>query len=316
MEIKSIKITNFKLNVFRNLLEQSLIVDTQLMFEISKSMIRSCSTSTTKSFVKLLITPMTTLIVKPEKEETAELFPTPVIEQKEEDFPKFNMYILKGDLFKKFLSVHTSDTVDLEFSIKLENNKWQATNLIITGKSEGANDLTTNFVLTTEELISNQIDDYSDIIKLCTPTEDMYEFVLSDTQIQEVKRLIKKLHKSSADNTAYLTFTIDAENKKIIVNDKVFSIEFDVAPEFIDKFPNESFKFNILKSDFIITGNQTFSIYTNNNDNKIIFGARYAGSIIWCLSSKITEISELNLDSSITDSTLDALDMSEYIDSL
>lgn len=309
-----VKIKNFKLNVFRSLIEQSLIVDSQLIFEVSTDFVRSCSFSSTKSFMKLWTIPFESLISKPEKSEEAELFP-----EKEEklEFPTFNMYILKGDLFKKFLSVHTSDTVDLTFNIQ-EGPKCQASQIIISGKSESNNDLITNFILATEDLITNKIDDYSTIIKECTPDKNMFEFVMSDMQIQEVKRLIKKLHKSIADNTSYLTFTIDCENKKIVVNDKVFNVAFEINPELQQeiKFPSETFKFNILKSDFIITGNQTFSIYTDKENQKVIFGARYAGSLIWCLTTKISDSSDLNLDASVVDATIDSiddLDIEEYL---
>ena len=312
-----IKINNFRLNVFKNLMEQALIVDNQLMFEISKDMIRSCSFSETKSFMKLWMIPLKSLIVAPEKPEVESLDDVPE-ETQELDFPTFNMYVLKGELFKKFLSVHSSDTVDLTFNIVEKDGKWQAANLIITGESEGSNALTTNFILTTEDLITNKINDYSDVIKECTPNDSMFEFVLSDKQIQEIKRLIKKLHKSTADNTAYLTFNVDSENRKIIVNDKVFTIDFYIDEE-IQKnieFPENSFKFNILKSDFIIAGNQTFSIFTSENEQKVIFGARYAGSIIWCLTTKIASGSELNLDASIVDSTIDDLDIDDYLDGI
>lgn len=308
-----IQIKNFKLGVFKNLMEQALIVDNQLMFEIGKDMIRSCSFSTTKSFMKLWTIPFETLIQKPEADDN-EIESLDVIPDVEYDFPTFNMYILKGDLFKKFLSVQSADTADLIFTIQENNGKYTAANVTIIGKSEGANSLTTSFVLTTEELISNKVEDYSVIIRECTPDEGMFEFILSDKQIQEVKRLIKKLHKSSADNTAYLTFTIDSDNNKIIVNDKVFTVEFSIEDEVQKniKFPEKSFKFNILKSDFIIIGNQTFSIYTDENNQKVIFGARYAGSIIWCLTSKIANVSDLNLDASIVDSTIDSIDLDDY----
>lgn len=312
-----IQLKNFRLNVFKNLMEQALIVSNQLIFKVSKDMIKSCSFSETKSFMKLWMIPFKSLIVSPEKPDVESL--DDVEEEQIIDFPEFDMYILKGELFKKFLSVHTSDTVDLIFNLQQNNEgKWQAANLVITGKSEGSNTLTTNFILTTEDLISNKIDDYSDIIKECTPNQSMFEFVLSDKQIQEIKRLIKKLHKSSADNTAYLTFTVDSENRKITVNDKVFTVDFYIDEE-IQKnieFPEKSFKFNILKSDFIIAGNQTFSIYTEENEQKVIFGARYAGSIIWCLTTKIASGSELNLDASIVDSTIDELDIDDYLEDL
>lgn len=292
--MESIKFTDFKLNIFRNLLEQSLIVDSQLMFEVTDTqMIRSCSFSATKSFMKFWTTELATFV---------DILPT--VEQ------SFNMYILKGDLFKKFLSVHTADTVDFEVTLQDISGKLQASSLKITSNLTETQKLTTTFTLTTEELITNKVDDYSQVIAELKPSEDMFEFILSNTQIQEIKRLIKKLHKSSADNTAYLTFTIDSENKEIIVNDKVFNLKFEMTEELRAKlkFPENSFKFNILKSDFIIAGNQTFSIYTSEEENKVIMSARHAGAIINCLTSKITENSSLNLDSSIVDSTIDGID--------
>lgn len=302
-----IKLSNFKLNVFRNLMEQSLIVDNQLMFEFSSDMVRSCSFSATKSFMKLWTSQLVNFIQQSDNSEDLQEIPS---------FDPFNMYILKGDLFKKFLSVHTADTVDLIFTIEEnENKKNQAAAITIIGQGEGSNKLKTTFTLTTEELISNKIDDYSAVIKECTPSKDMFEFVLSNNQIQEIKRLIKKLHKSSADNTAYLSFNIDNENKKIIVNDKVFVVEFAFAEN--AKIPEESFSFNILKSDFIITGNQTFSIFTNSNEQKVIFGARHAGAIIWCLSSKIQESNDLPFDASVVDSTIDSIaDIDDYLNEL
>lgn len=61
-----------------------------------------------------------------------------------------------------------------------------------------------------------------------------------------------------------------------------------------------------------MTGNHTFTIYTNESEQKVIFGATYAGSIIWGLSSKVNE-STINLDDSIMDSTIDALELDEYL---
>lgn len=302
-----ITISNFKLNVFRNLMEQSLIVDNQLMFEVSNDFIRSCSFSATKSFMKLWIAPLKNFI-KISSDDIQEI----------PEFEPFNIYILKGDLFKKFLSVHNADTVDLIFNI-VENQKKknQAASITIVGslssnEQEKTNMLKTTFMLTTEELISNKIDDYSAVIKECAPSEDMTQIMLGDNQIQEIKRLIKKLHKSSADNTAYLSFKVDSETKKLIVNDKVFIVEFDLPTDTV--FPEESFTFNILKSDFIITGNQTFSIFTNAVSQKVIFNSSYAGAILSCLSSKIQESNDLSFDSSVVDSTIEAIDdIDEYL---
>lgn len=199
MEQKTIKINNFRLNIFRNLLDQSLIVDNQIMLEISSEMIKSCSFSFTKSFMKLWTIPLKTLIIVPE--ELGDEFEFPgvatgvvanIVKKVETmSFPKFNLYILKGDLFKKFMSVHNTDMVDLEFTLHNVNDKWQAANITIRGKSENNSPLLTSFILTTEDLISNIIDDYALVLKECTPTPTMAEYILTDVQIQEVKRLIK-----------------------------------------------------------------------------------------------------------------------------
>lgn len=290
---KTIVFKNFKLNVFRNLMEQSLIVDNQLMFEISQNNIRSCSFSPTKSSIKLWTSIWDGLIHNEDELSDINL----------PSFETFNMYILKGDLFKKFLSVHTSETVDLSFNV-IDN---QAASLTITGKSENNNNLITTFVLTTEELIKNKVDDYNTIISEFSPSKTMFEFVLSDTQIQEIKRLVKKLHKSIPDNVAYLTFVVDCEEKKITVKDKVFTVDFKIDTE-KHKFPEKTFSFNILKSDFIVTGNQTFTIWTEEESQKVIFGAKYSSSLIWCLIGKVQEQSDLSLDSSIVDSTIESVD--------
>lgn len=291
-----IKIKNFKLNVFRTLMEQSLIVDNQLMFEFTPEMVRSCSFSNTKSFMKLWGAPLE-IFIKPD-ENFKETY----------KFEPFNMYILKGDLFRKFLSVHTSETVDLTFNLITPDSggKKQSASITVTGDAEGSNKLRTTFVMTTDDLIINKIDDYSRIIKECTPEEDMIEFDLTNEQIQEIKRLIKKLHKSSADNTPYLTITLDVENKKITVNDKVFVLEFQCSETM--KLSKESFTFNILKTDFIIAGNQNFSVFTNENTDKIIFGGRHAGAIIWCLGSKVKEDTDVPFNSTALDSTIESID--------
>jgi hypothetical protein len=305
-EIKTIQISNFRLNIFRKLLEQSLIVDNQLMLEFSDTIIRACSFSSTRSFMKLWSTPIDNLLNNESKTDVIEL---DIVPKEKLSFPVFNFYILKGDLFHKYLSVHNTDMVDLEFILHKVDNKYQAANIIISGKSENNSPLVTTFILTTEELISNIITDYSLIINECTPQIDMVEFILTDIQIQEIKRLIKKLHKSTANNTAFLTFTIDVKENKIIVNDKVFTLSFQL----IQKLQiTENIVFNILKSDFIMTGNHTFSIFTNENDQKVILGAKFAGSIIWCLSSKVNE-NTINIDDSAMEYAISSEDLSEYL---
>lgn len=323
MEDITIKIPNFKISVFKNLIAQSLMVNPQLMLEFSPDMIKSCSFTITKSLMKLWTTPLGNLIHVEEPAEslddldlTKQLNVAETPEQAKLDFPVFNFYILKGDLFSRYISVHNSDTVDLEFILhKTPEGKYQAANITITGLSETSSALKTTFILTTENLISNKIDDYSLIIKHCTPSPDMFEFVLTNHQIQEVKRLIKNLHKSTPGNTAYFTITVNVEKQIITINDKAFTIDFVISQSNQNTLPEKSFSFNILKSDFIMTGNHTFSIYTNETDQKIILGTTHANAIIWCLSSKLVE-SNNNFDDSIMDSTIDDLDIDEYVDDL
>ena len=66
----------------------------------------------------------------------------------------------------------------------------------------------TGFRLTTEDMIVNKIDDYNDVIKRCTPEADMLSLILGNDKVQEIKRLIKKLHKTLSDNqTVIATFS-------------------------------------------------------------------------------------------------------------
>jgi len=308
----TVKISNFKLNIFRNLLAQSLIVEKQLMIEFNSEILNPSLFSNTKSFMKLWTCPIQNLIASVETDDL-KLNTEP---KEKLSFPTFNFYVLKGELFQKYLSVHNTDTVDLEFILHHDNGKYKAANMTIFGKSENLSPLVTNFTLTTEELISNVIEDYADILKECTPTKDMFEFSLTNSQMQDVKRLIKNLHKSSSDNTAFLTFTIDVEKQKVVINDKVFKIEFEILKENKENFPKENMSFNILKSDFIITGNHSFTIYTNDDEEKVILGAHFANAIIWCLLAKVTNNS-MNFDESIMsanmEANIDALDLEEYL---
>lgn len=307
--METIQIKNFRLNVFKQLLDQSLIVDNELMFEWTTEMIKSCSFATSKSFLKLWTTNLTSLVKQPDAE--IESLDAPK-EIKIDDFETFNMYILKGELFKKFLSVHTLDTVDIKITVNVADGKRQASHITISTVDEN-NKLETTFPLTIEEMITNKITDYSSILTKCTPTQGMIKFTLSNYQIQEIKRLIKKLHNTNAENIPFLRFNIDTTNKSIGISDSVFSLILDIDTKLQDSviFPENDFSFNILKSDFVNIGNQTFTIYTSEQDERVIFGASYANSIIWCLSSKAQENDEMSLNDSMVDDAIDDLDFED-----
>jgi hypothetical protein len=228
----------------------------------------------------------------------------------------FNFYILKGDLFKKFISVHNQENVDIEFTIAIVEGKKQASSLTISGKSEQGSALKTTFILTTEELILNKVSDYQSILQQCSPDPDMMEIMFVDEQIQEIKGLIRKLHKSVSDNSKYLTFTVD--HKCIRVNDKVFNVEYPLNKEMIEKNTikgkllreGETLSFNILKGDFIITGDHTFNFFTSHDSEKVIILGKYGKAIILCLTTKVSETRDSL--SSASDDMLGDLDLNEY----
>lgn len=297
MTQKIFKIENFKLSAFRSLIAQSLIVNKQLMLEFGSDFIRSCSYTATNSCLKLWVCPTKDLIHSSEAE----------LEEPKLNIPTFDMFILRGDSFSKFLTVYNCDTIDIEFTLvpSTKSSKMVASSMKFIGKIDSGNELVTEFRMTTEEMITNRIDDYQKVIEHCTPTSDMHSVALSDSQIQEIKRLIKKLHKSNSENTSYLTFTVKPTEHSIVVNDSVFRISFDIPEEL--RFDSEEFSFNILKSDFIISGNQAFTIYTNATDKRVIFGANHVNAIIWCMLTKVSEVDDFT--ASISESTLDELDL-------
>jgi hypothetical protein len=320
--VKTININNFNLPLFSNLLNQAISVTPQLMLEFNDDMLKSCSFSQTKSLIKLWTIPNKSLIIDKKTEPEDILSDTTSViniteENKTEKFPNFNFYILKGDLFRSYLSVFSSESVDLCFNLMEIEDKLQASSIIIKGKSESGAPLEIEFVLTTEELITNKISDYQEILKQCTPSNDMFEFLLNNKQIIEIRGLIKKLHKSAIDNTAFLTFEI-SENT-IFIKDKVFTLEFinDSSKNILNKQKiTETLYFNILKSDFLLIGDHTFNIFTSNDTPKVIFGSKYGGSIIWCMSTKVGESSDV-VDSGLNDEDIiDSLSMAQYLDDM
>lgn len=299
---KVVKIHNFNLNIFRQLLKETLMVNNQIMIEFGGEFIRSCALSPQKVFMKVWTIPTKSFIgSKDEVDENGVIDLDKETPQTDlSTLPIFNFYVLKGDLFRNYLSVHSTDLVDLEFTLEEGTDKrFQATTITITGKSENNNALVTKFTLTTEDLITSRVEDYGNLIRECTPSDDMYDIIIDNVQMQEIKRLIKNLHKSSIDNSSYLTFTI--KDNKVQINDKVFNVNFPLKSSDVSKIESDGYTFNILKSDFIMAGEHTFNVYTNNDAQKVTFGTKFAGALIWCISTKITEGSALDNDADFGD---------------
>lgn len=310
-QMQKVTIPNFNLGMFRTLLDQSLIVNTQIMIEFNNELVKSCSFSQTKSFMKLWTIPMKSFIGKSEDGEGALNLDDDVEELNHiGTMPVFNFYILKGDLFRNYLSVHNSELVTLEFQLQeIENGKMQAATITIKGKSEIGSPLVTTFTLTTEELILNRVNDYGLIINECTPSKDMIDIILTNLQIQEIKRLVKKLHKSTVDNTSFLTFTIS--NGNVNIKDRVFDIDFPLTTIGKNMLGDTVLTFNILKTDFIMVGNHTFNIYTSEESQKVIYGTKFGGAMIWGLSTKISEGSAFDSDIDVN-SVIDLDGMDDY----
>lgn len=311
-----VTIKDFNLSLFSNLLNQSLTVTSELMLEFNGGLLKSCSFSQTKSLIKLWTIPYDKLIYRKPTEENILEDPNQIVAFKEEtpvevlEIPTFNFYILRGDNFRNYISVFGGNSVNVTFKlIDTASNKKQATSLIISGKSTNGTELTIEFTLTTEELITNVISDYGEILKACTPEDDFKEFILTDKQINEIRGLIKKLSKADVENTAYLSFSINKE--AINIKDKVFNLNYPNKNVSLDNF---EFNFNILKTDFLLIGDHNFCIYTNNETQKVIFGAKYGNSIIWCMSTKVGDYTNTESNFIGNDDILDSLSMSEYDD--
>lgn len=302
----SVTIKNFDLAKFTTLLSQAISVTPQLMLEVDKGIIKSASFSHTKSLIKLFAIPIDDLIAVEQDEEG-----NPVSKEKQNfDGILFDFYILKGDSFRNYLSVFGDEPVDITFElIDVGNVKQQASSLKIVGKSSvsGAK-LNTEFQLTTEELISNQISDYSEVLRHATPTPEMSPFRLSFQNTAETRGLIKKLHKSYDNNTSFLTFTFDKQN--INIKDKAFELNFpNTNPE---NFKEDSpITFNILKNDFVLIGDHTFDIYTSSNESKVIYTAKFNNAIIWVMTTKVNS-NYVAEDTDDDDFGIENIDVSEY----
>lgn len=305
---------NFKISMFKTLLEQNLMVDNQLMIEFADDMIKSCSISSSETLMKLWVAEFTSMIGVDKPDEIMDL--DDVFDSKipaNISFEPFNIYILKGDAFNRYLSVFSGDYCTLEFTISQEGGKRQASLLKIIGDTAAGNRLSAEFTLTSEEFITNRVEDYTTVMDKVTPPKDFYEFVLTDEQTKEIKKLVKTLHKSIANNQAFLTFDVNHEKELVTIKDKVFNIDFELKRDHDMNFPEQSFSFNLLKSDFVISGNHTYSFYTKPDSEAVILTSSYKGCVVGCLLSKAQQnISDS--ESAIVESTLEDLDIDDYLD--
>ena len=291
-------INNFNLSLLKRLLKQSLIVNEQIMIEISDSMMKSVSFSGTKSLIKIWQLPIESFV---DIEAESEVNKSTYIQNYD---GKFNLYILKGSLFLKYLDVFSMKN-PCKLTINIDKNTNQATQLTIEGSSENGSKIKTNFVLTTEEMIVDKVEDYNFILKQCTPEKSYKQFSITEKQLTELKSLIKKLHKSIVNNSNYITFSFD-DNGNLNVFDKAFNIELEY-----DSKDVKNLEFKILKTDLLMFGEHSFVFYTDNNTPKVILGTNYGPAVVWCTSVKVLEDVTTDEIDDIND-IADSLDLEEY----
>ncbi len=280
IDTTNVIIDAFNLQMFRAFVEQNLMADNQIIIRFDMDMVKSVAMTRSESYIKMWQSPLSNFKYV-EKEENTE-----VIDFDAEDnnpdivtFDPFDVFVLKGDIFKRYLSVFSQDPVTLEFTINNREGKInQAAKLKITGKSILGSRLETTFTLTSEEMIINKVEDYGKITAKMTPEENAASFILSIDDIQEIKRLVKDLHKTNPENSSYLQFNIDVSKGTVTVSDRVFDITFLLNNYNDVNAPKENLEFRILKSDFVVTGNHSYTFYYN--PGFVIINSNYKKCII------------------------------------
>lgn len=307
-----VTLKNVDINIINNLLQQSLEVSQQIMFEFSPTILKSVNFSSSQTLIKFWTIEIDKLLKKEEKEPINDLDLDSVMETNSEinlleNFNEtFNFYLLKGDLLKSFLSVFKNDLIDIDFTLMDgSEGKLQAHSITVKGYTDSDKKLVAKLDLTTDDMITNKISDYSALLEICKPKNNMVEIVLPNSHLKELRRIINNMNKTISNNSSFVTFTI--ENDILKINDKVFDITFDDLT--INSNSND-FSFNILKSDFKLIGNHSFKIFTSESDKEIHFGAKYGNAIIWCLTSKPKNSEELMNETD--DNEFSSSDINEY----
>jgi hypothetical protein len=314
---KTVIIDQFNLQMFKTYVEQNLMTDNQIIIRFDPDMVKSAAMTRSQSYIKMWQAPLANFQFENNQENSE------IIDLDDPEFDKitdkicfkpFNVFVLKGDIFKRYLSVFSQEPVTLEFSINVKNDKDtdQAAKLKISGKSILGSKLETVFTLTSEDMIVTKIEDYDQLTAKMTPAKDACAFILSIDDIQEIKRLVKDLHKTNPQNSSFLEFKINSEKGIVTVSDRVFDISF-LLNNFDTLNPlKEDLEFRILKSDFIVTGNHSYTFYYSKDF--IIINSNYKKCIIsGLIGTTKSDISENDqfANSFVSDDISDNLDSSD-----
>ena len=273
---------NFSLAFFGKLIEQNLMADNSINIKFTKEQIMSAAKTSSESLIKFWHIPTQNLIAEPEEEEILDFNDDGSTGTKLPEFADFNFYVLKGDMFKRFLNVFSDDPVVV--NIEVDDEDSVASKITITGQTKSGTPIQSSYMLSSAELMTSGVKDYNVVMNYVQPKEGLKSFFLLKDEVDEVKKLIKDLHKTNSENTAYVKFEVNVEKKIVTVSDKVFKVKFQLikSEADTDRVPTSNLEFMILKSDFITCGKHTFEFFFNEEDQKIVMKSSYKKFAINC----------------------------------
>lgn len=307
--MQQIIIQKFNLGLFKSLIFESLETHNNLMLEIDRDLIKSLSLSGTTSLMKICYSKFSD-------------FDLEYNTDKYNDMEMFNLFVLKGDNFKKYLELYNElSNVELKFNLidsQITSGKKIATHISIKGQTTNGTSLDVTFNLTTEELMTNSVEDYSSVISLLkVDTNTETQFILDKSKYAETKDINKKLHGTISNNSNFLEFSINSTLIKI--KDKVFDLEFnDCVSKYVDTNPSIDFK--ILKSDFNILGKHNWQVFTNNDNDKVVLLTKINSIevensteiIVGCIITKTNSATAFTNDPEADDDDDFGINLSDY----
>lgn len=265
----------FDLGFFASLIDQNLMANNSIKVRFTEKTVKSIALTSSRSFVKLWEINTENLIC-PNTESVEEINDDGTIGVHVPKFECFDMFVLKGDVFKRFLNVFNQNPVDL--LVDVDENESIANRIVITGETKFDTPIKCSYTLSSAEAMGEGPSDYSVVEKFFTVKDSVKSFMILKDEMDQVKNLIQTLHKTNSENTSYVTVNVDVERSIIRVFDKVFDIKFPLVKteDQISNLPDKSFDFRILKSDFIVAGKHTYNLYFDqSDDDKIVMKALF-----------------------------------------
>ncbi len=299
-----IKIENFNLSLFKQLINESLNTNTQLMLEIGSDFIKSLSITPTNTLMKIAYSPFGDFCNENQ----------PTIQN------KFNLYVLVGSNFKKYLDIYSElKQTNVTFYVNVDQNNTNkniAEKIELTGKTKFNTDISTTFLLTSSEVIVSIVDDYSTVIDKLNFEENYSTFTLDKSNYGEVVGLVKDLHSTIATNHNYVEFNIN--NSEIKISDKVFNVKFDG----INEMKENEINFKLFKNDFKVLGKHNWLIGTNQSSDKLILMSNIVPIddkdkkiIVGVIMNKVNNATEISNNPDDYDNESDfGLDLTDYSD--